>query len=113
MLVIVNIGAFDATDVTVMGLQLVRGSTAIGLGDSAGSRWQTTAGIINAAANRSQSVTMINLDSPSTTSSTTYKVQLRGNVGGTSMYINRSATDTDNTTYWRAASTITLLEIGA
>ena len=49
------------------------------------------------------------LDSPSSTSELTYKVQARSN-GGT-YYINRSVNDTDSVDHGRASSSITLMEV--
>jgi hypothetical protein len=54
------------------------------------------------------SATMLYLDSPATTSATTYQVQSRDLVGGTS-YINRS----QNSATAVASSTITVMEISA
>lgn len=51
------------------------------------------------------------LDSPSTTSATTYAVQTRS-VQGTN-YVNRTETDTDANTTTRYASSITVMEISA
>jgi hypothetical protein len=50
------------------------------------------------------------LDSPATTSATTYKVQIR-NVSGGTAYVNRQVTDTDSTSFNRTASTITVMEV--
>jgi hypothetical protein len=52
------------------------------------------------------------LDSPSSTSSLTYKIRYLVSSGGTA-YINRTATDADSAAYSRGVSSITLLEIGA
>jgi len=89
----------------------MRGSTAIGIGDAAGNRVRmsgssvhnmTTSSIYNSAFNH--------LDSPSTTSSTTYKIQAMS-LGG-SVYINRSEADRDTADYEeRTISTITVMEI--
>jgi len=49
------------------------------------------------------------LDSPSTTSATTYKVQVRSHNAGFTMYINRRSNDTN----FGVASNITLLEVEA
>jgi hypothetical protein len=94
------------------GLRLVRGATAIGVGATAGSRislngfmYQNDNTLIAGASN------MV-LDEPNTTSATTYKVQFMTNSGGTG-YINRTVTDTDNNSFPRSASTITVMEIGA
>ena len=49
------------------------------------------------------------LDSPSTTSAITYKVQVRSHNGGFTMYINRRSNDTN----FGVASNITLVEVAA
>jgi len=55
---------------------------------------------------------IIFLDSPATTSATTYK--LAGSVwSGGSLYINRSLGDSDLGAYPRGVSTLILMEIGA
>jgi hypothetical protein len=52
------------------------------------------------------------VDSPSSTSSLTYKIRYLISSPGTA-YINRTATDGDTASYSRGVSSITLLEIGA
>ena len=51
------------------------------------------------------------LDSPATTSATTYKVQFTAN-GTYTAYINRTAADGNTAAYARGVSTITVMEIG-
>ena len=51
------------------------------------------------------------LDSPSTTSSITYKIQ--GLTQGGTLWINRDENDPDSTDRSRTVSSITLMEIGA
>ena len=92
------------------GWQILRGSTAIGIGDANGSQIQTGAGSYTGNSNSVASIVMTYLDSPSTTSSTTYKVQGRA-LGGNNIYINRSKGDANNTSYARYASSITVTEI--
>jgi hypothetical protein len=98
------------------GYRILRGSTAIGVGDSSGSRTQYTqqAGNLNSDT-AVYSNTFFFLDSPATTSATTYKVQLRSetDVSGYEVYINRSDDDQDNASYGRSASTITAMEVSA
>lgn len=96
------------------GFILVRGSTSIGVGATAGSRRLVTTGYNQnpSAANQGfGSHNIMFLDSPATTSATTYKIQATGDQAGSVIYVNRGATDTDNTTHMRAASTITVMEI--
>ena len=97
--------------------RLMRGSTAIYIGDSSGSRTQSTGGmrLTDDASYDMQSETAVFLDSPSTTSATTYKVQWTQTFSssGESMYINRSYDDNDSDDRNRCASSITVMEIAA
>jgi hypothetical protein len=97
-----NIGAY----------QLVRGSTVIATPTSPSNRTPGFGAIyINDGA--TVSVASVNIiDSPATTSSTTYKIQARSATTGTT-YVNRSQTDTDNASYIRSISSITVMEISA
>jgi hypothetical protein len=57
--------------------------------------------------------TVFFLDSPATTSATTYKVQiLNGNTAGT-VYINRGQSDGNSGAVARGTSSITVMEIAA
>ena len=105
--VIANVGAGSGYRAM---LQLVRGSTAIGIGTSVGSR--QACGM--SSRDQDNGVTHNNvqriLDSPSTTSATTYKLQWRNEYSNT-MYLNRSVWDTNNDTYQRTASIIMAEEL--
>jgi hypothetical protein len=98
------------TAVNVANFRLLRGSTVIYLGDSDSSRGRgfSTGMTIEEYSQESNSGTF--LDSPSTTSATTYKVQTRSN---NTVYVNRASTTQDDEGNFRTASTITLMEIGA
>ncbi len=92
--------------------RMVRDSTAIGIGVN-GSYGGTSSGGFRASDGSALgSVAVSHLDSPSTTSSTTYKIQIC-NSGGSSAYsyVNRP----HNNTGWEqtGASTLTVLEISA
>jgi hypothetical protein len=89
---------------------LVRNSTNIVVGDAAGSRVQTTVSSYSAPATQSFPMSFQYRDSPSATSATTYKLQLRAQSTFTA-YVNRTTTDTDNSVYQRTTSTITVMEI--
>jgi len=95
-----------------MMLRLMRDSTAIGIGDAAGSRIQVTNGFYNANADNMNTTAMSFLDSPATTAATTYKVQIRG-TGAATMAVNRSSNDTNSATTSRGVSTITVFEVSA
>ncbi len=91
-------------------LQLVRDSTAIFVGNSAGSRPQGSAQTrVIGDSNGALTIALTFLDSPSTTSSTNYKVQLR--VQGGTGCVNRTNADTDTSVIARTASSITVMEI--
>lgn len=89
---------------------LLRGSTSIFIGDAAGSRTRTSKRAFAAASNTQMPGALQFLDSPSTTSSVTYKIQLRSNSGST-VTLNRSIGDADNATTSRSASSITVMEV--
>jgi hypothetical protein len=57
-------------------------------------------------------ISFVYLDSPNTTSATTYSVSLINILAGTA-YINRSGADTNSSSFARAISTITAMEIPA
>ena len=87
-----------------------RGGTDIGIGDASGSRSRYTIAS-NQDSNGNQPIqeSLMFLDSPNTTSETTYKIQ--GNNNGATCYLNRTNTDSDNSGYGRFISTFTLMEI--
>lgn len=100
-----------------MFLRLNGGNSSNYVGDAASNRVRSLQGNLDGA-NWSFTIgslvsTFVYLDSPATTSSTTYAVQMRMNGTSTSGTINRQATDTDNNNYGRFASSITLMEISA
>lgn len=111
ILVMVTMNTGSTTGSTQIGTQLVRDSTAIAIGDTAGNRTRSTAQTITpeSGAMTYQGITF--LDSPATTSATTYKIQIRANVATNTVAINRSVTDTDVATQARAISTITVFEV--
>ena len=94
-------------------IRLVRNSTAIYVGDSAGSRVQATTTNMTSDNNLAQAIAFTFLDSPATTSATTYKVQICSSYGSNPVTINRSITDVDASDRARTASSITAMEIAA
>lgn len=109
VLVIVNLSV--ATDsANNLGIQIVRDASTIGGGVAVGSRFATGRQSYVNDGSTMQSITEIYLDSPATTSATTYKVQWICNTAGTN-YLNRSRTDTDAGTFARGSSTITVMEV--
>ena len=83
------------------------------VGDARGSRVQTTGANIyltpDAVRSLQQTVNLI--DSPSTTSACTYKLQVRQSSGSSTTYLNRSSTDADTTAGHTAVSTLIAMEV--
>ena len=111
--ILVNVSVSNSSNLNSMAhfLRLMRGVTAIGIGDAAGSRIQATTlrmgaggGTLGFASNFQF------LDSPSSTSALTYSVQVRGENANT-LGINRTVDDNDSNTHSRGISTITLMEV--
>lgn len=107
--VIVNLSVGRASGTRVL-FSLNRDGSAIGVGDAAGSRARVSFAAPDAGSDGMTSVGYNYLDSPSTASSVTYNI--KGQIDTGSLYINRSATDTDSAAHGRAASSITLIEVG-
>ena len=89
--------------------RLMRDSTAIAIADTAGSRTSATFGAYPLGG-FIQPCSMEFLDSPATTSATTYKLQVLVNASGTG-YLNRTQGDSNAVSTLRTASTITVMEV--
>jgi hypothetical protein len=91
--------------------QLLRGATVLGLGDASGSATSITAGanIENSADADVLNVAYTYLDSPSTTSATTYKWQMYTFSSRTGTF--NGSTGTADSNRFNTSSTITLMEI--
>ena len=92
------------TNDTALYINLVRNSTALSVGTS-GSGFNSTVGSYFAGSNVYSSHPIVFLDSPSTTSSTTYKIQVFAPAG--SVAVNRRVSDA----IVGGSSTITVMEI--
>jgi hypothetical protein len=115
--ILVHVDLFLTASYYVGHAQLVRNSTLIYRADTAGNRPRDS---ITFAQNVSsdgimQRSSIMYLDSPSTTSATTYKVQAstrKDGQGGGVFYINRTTQDRDTTGYdARGVSSITVMEV--
>ncbi len=81
-------------------------------GDASGNKTRVTATGHTDATARDFNISQMYLDSPSTTSATTYGVKLRhGENGTTWIYLNRNHTDSDSGLTLRPISTLTLMEL--
>jgi hypothetical protein len=93
---------------------LTRGGSTISgaVGVTAGSRLSDSFTIAMASGGVTQVTGGIQyLDSPATTSPTTYGLSVSSNDGGQAIYINYSLADSDNNGAQRNISTITLMEV--
>ena len=114
VLITVSLGrvSIDQTGGRLTAFRLMRDSTAISVGATAGSRLLAsfTVGQYQGAYN--SGITYTYLDSPSTTSQVTYKLQWAGQAGN-AHYINRGSGDSDNidAPNTRTSSSITLMEV--
>ena len=97
---------------------LLRGSTVINQADAASNRNRSSfSGGLHTGDGSGDIYMTLNastlcLDSPSTTSSVTYKVQVKSFTGG-GVFINRTENDADDGDRLRSVSTITLMEVAA
>ena len=96
--------------------RLLRGSTAICVGDADGSRLQASGAFAQVGdGDHPFTVSFQFMDSPSTTSATTYKIQLATESGQTCQLNRRTVGDSNDTgpKNARYASTITAMEVSA
>lgn len=89
-------------------INLVRDSTAI-FQPSGSPSLPSVANVTSGSSDRNVSATISFLDSPSTTSATTYKVQIKMESGTQTVYVNRRADSADHA----YTSSIIAMEIGA
>lgn len=98
-------------------VRLLRGSTDIAQGTPSGSIISSTTSAYSSSSAGEYPMYVQNmtfLDSPATTSSTTYKLQGRGwNSPAGTFYVNRSAAESNAANFARTVSTITVMEIAA
>jgi hypothetical protein len=110
VLVIVNmVGSATPGSVAMFGF-LLRDATNIARADAAGNRTRTSGFLQSTDAQSTAMMSISFLDSPATTSATTYKMQIAGN-GASTVAVNRTVTDSDATAFGRTVSTITAMEV--
>jgi hypothetical protein len=95
-------------------LKVTRGGTDIYVGDTASNRTRTVFGGFWNTSNADFlfSFPIVTVDSPGVATAVTYQVETFRPSSGT-VYINRSANDTDQAENARGASSITLIEVAA
>jgi hypothetical protein len=116
VLLIAQVNGVVTTNGLYVGFELVRDSTKIGAGTNEGNRVGMTSsnGISFAAADYGNMATPITfLDSPSTTSATTYKVRIVNQSSTTrTVYVNRNITDANTLSdTFRTICTLTAMEV--
>jgi hypothetical protein len=115
--ILVHVDLFLTASYFIGQAQLVRGTTQIYKADTAGNRPTNSITFSQNPSNDgiSQRSSIMYLDSPSTTSATTYKVQASTRIDGQGsgvFYINRTTQDRDTVGYdARGVSSITVMEI--
>lgn len=115
ILVTFSLGRVDSntSNIRLSAFRILRGSTPIGVGDAAGSRLQANFTVpCNFGSEYGMGISYSYLDSPATTSSTTYKLQWTGQAGET-WYLNRSAAAADSSDVYtaRTGSSLILMEV--
>ena len=102
-------------DVFIGHLRLMRGSTAIFVGDASGSKTSTSGHNRNMSGGTQElfDFSGVHLDSPSSTSSQTYKLQAQSATAGREIAVNRTYGDANSGEASRTASSITVLEVSA
>ena len=95
-------------------MKLFRGSTQIALGDSASSRQRVSAHLLTDQSFVMSTCSCHFLDSPSTTSSTTYHLKAgHPSPSTTTIFVNRSNDDSNAVQIPRGISTLMLMEVSA
>ena len=112
VLIMVSLGGLSANNSSFK-MGMYRGATPIYVGDTAGSRTSVSAQGQTSLTYEVQSTAWSYLDSPATTSATTYQVYLGSN-GSVTVYLNRTARDNNTSAEdARSASSIILMEVAA
>ena len=108
-----NINVSINSDSNIAFFQIVRGSTAVGNGNQGSSRTKCHTALRGQHSDTNpHGVTSGEfLDSPSTTSATTYKIKYT--VDGNTCFINKATGDSDVAAHPSPLSTLTLMEVSA
>ena len=88
---------------------LLRGTTVVGQGDASSNRLRVHNSSFSDNGANNATIPINFLDTPSSTSALTYKIQVRDDTDG--VRVNAAPGDSDSDTYPRAVSTITVMEV--
>jgi len=106
----VDLGLVDASLAAQMAFRFVRDSTPVGIGTSVSSRVAASFGLVVDTPGRGIPGSGSFIDSPSTTSEITYKLQMyNGDIA--TAFLNTDHDDTDAVGTTRTISTITVMEV--
>jgi hypothetical protein len=116
ILVIVDMKASGTAGTSIVRSRLMRNSTAVYVGNAASNRPRVLGQFYNGDGGDNgfymAQIGGTYLDSPATTSTVTYKIQIGGDADGSTLYVNRTNNDRDGAYYdSRGVSSITLMEI--
>jgi len=112
VMVTLSVGYASNSTGDSLGFVIKRGSTAIGKGDSSGSRTSLTTATNFSSTYTLEDLSMTFLDSPSSTSSLTYGISLfNGSGSSRTCLLNRDDRNDDAAYAARGISTITLMEV--
>jgi hypothetical protein len=113
ILILANVGFEVSGDLGHAYGNIQRNNSNIFVGSAAGSRPRATWAQNNSGGNGTVAFSMAYVDSPATTSSTTYGINVSSS-NGTTVYINRSVRDDNGPAFdGRTVSSIILMEIAA
>lgn len=90
--------------------RVTRGGSVVFQGDTAGSRTRVTVAQGTNQAAGINTVPLMYIDSPASTSSQSYAIEMASHSTG-AVYLNRTGTDTDSAAFVRGASSLILIEI--
>ena len=112
ILVLVSGSSSSSGASAISQFNLVRASTSIYIGDSRGSSTRSSSALASVSADKATSIAINFLDSPATTSATTYKLQILSENASFSACIGGSS-GTGGAFAGSTPSTITVMEIAA
>jgi len=96
------------------GFRLLRGSTAVFIGDANSDNQRALVFQGNPPTNaNSYHYTPVCLDDPATSNAVTYKIQVRGELSSTDIFINRPQSSNTGDDFFRGCSTITAMEVSS
>jgi hypothetical protein len=111
ILVMASFQMQSSTATSAIYARMLRNGTAISVGDTAGSRVPASAAANFGAVYNSVGNSILFLDSPATTSSVTYKLQMTNGSNGQTAYLNRTGDDGDDVNRSRTPASIIVMEI--